>query len=213
MNNLLHLFFPNDDRKFFCMLAELSIRVARGARIFKDFVDTYQKLPQKERSQRVVDIKELEHQCDELAHLLTLRLQTKHTHYQETVHAAATELAAMMDAISAASRRMVLFHVEEINPELQQLALLVNNSCQEVATLMQQLQKPKDRLKTINRIKGLETEADYVYTLAMTELFSSKHDARELLVFKDLYDVLEDVVDQTECVARIVENMVAKERL
>ncbi len=215
MNQLRQLLFPTDDRKFFRMLVELSGQISRGATVFKDFVDTYEKLSDQEKGQRVADIKELEHRCDELSHIIIMRLNSSNTNavHMETIHALASLLGTTMDGISDVSRRIVLFRLIKTTVELQQFALLVNNSCKEVHVMIEQLRAPRNINKSIIRIHGIERETDYVYHLAMADLFAVKQrDARELIILKDLYDLLENIVDKTEFSARVVENMVAKDK-
>lgn len=212
MGFLQQLLFPGDDRKYFRMLVDLSTQVSRGAIIFKDFVDTYEQLSDQDRSQRTADIKEMEHRCDELSHIIIMQLnKAEDVSHAATIHAAASLLATIMDGISSVSKRMLLFGVAKSNDDLKQFALLVHNSCKELPQLMQQIHAPHRAHQTITRIHGIEREADYVHNLAMASLFASKRDARELVIFKDLYDLLEDIVDNTEYTARVVENMVAKE--
>lgn len=214
MNQLRQLLFPSDDRKFFRMLVQLSEQVSRGAAVFKDFVDTFETISDQERSQRVVDIKELEHRCDELSHIIVMGLNKSNTNviHLQTIHASASLLATIMDGISSVAKRMVLFQLGKTNSELQQFAIFVNNSCKELVALMQQLRNPRHIHKTIIRIHGIEREADYVHNLAMADLFATKKDARDVIILKDLYDKLEDIVDNTEYVARAIENMVARDR-
>ena len=215
MNQLRQLLFPSDDRKFFRMLSDLSAQVSRGAAIFKDFVETYEKLSDQERGQRVADIKELEHRCDELSHIIIMRLNHSNTNvvHMQTIHAAASLLATIMDGVSDVSRRIVLFRLLKTTVEVQQFSLLVCNAAKESHALMQQLHAPVHINKTIIRIHGIEREADYVYHLAMADLFSVKQrDARELIILKDLYEAMENIVDNTESLARVVENMVAKDK-
>lgn len=214
MGLLRQLLFPSDDRKFFRMLVELSNQVFRGATIFKDFIDTYERLSEQERSQRVADIKELEHRCDELSHIIIMRLNSSNTHiiHMQTIQAAASLLATIMDGISTASRRLILFRVAKTNAEVQQFAVLIFNSCKELFSLMQQLHDMENIHKTIIRIHGIEREADYIYNLAMAALFEEKHDAKVIIIFKDIYDILENVIDNAEYTARAIENMIAKDR-
>lgn len=215
MNQFMQLFFPSDDKKFFRMLVELSTHVSRGAIVFKDFVDTYEKLSDQEKGQRVADIKELEHRCDELSHIIIMRLNHSNTNviHMQTIHAAASLLATIMDGVSDVSRRIVLFRLLKTTNEIQQFSLLVSNAAKEVHALMQQLHAPTNINKTIIRIHGIEREADYVYHLAMADLFSVKQrDARELIILKDMYEAMETIVDTAESIARVVENMVAKDR-
>ncbi len=209
----MRLLFPSDDKRIFRMLTGLSGRVAHGATVFKDFVDTYGQLAQKERSLRVADIKEMEHLVDEATQVLLKRLLKSNVHQgrREALHASATLLMRCMDAMSVASRRMILYRLEETDDELKQMALLVNNACFELKSLVEQLHVPKHVQKTLTRIHGLETEADYVYNLAMARLFRRKRDARELIITKELYDILEGVVDKANYAAVALENMMIRE--
>ena len=133
MNQLMQLLFPSDDRKFFRMLVELSAQVSRGAAVFKDFVETYEKLSDQERGQRVADIKELEHRCDELSHIIIMQLNHSNTNvvHMQTIHAAASLLATIMDGVSDVSRRIVLFRLLKTTADVQQFSLLVCNAAKD----------------------------------------------------------------------------------
>ncbi len=210
MNALWQLLFPTNDRKYFRMLAELSDIVSRGGTIFKDFIDTYEELSDQDRGQRVADIKELEHRCDELSHSIIMQLGASRVSpaHRHAIHNAASMLALIMDGISSVSKRMVLFQLEATNTEIQQFSLLVNNSCRDLNILFMNLSKPLEVRKLIIRIHGIEREADYVYNLAMADLFSSKQEAKYIIIHKDLYDALETVIDNVEFTSRIIENMI-----
>ena len=213
MNPLRQLLFPTDDRKFFRMLLQFSEQVSRGATVFKDFVDTYEQLSPQDRAQRTVDIKELEHRCDEMSHIIIMRLNHSDTNviHMQSIHSLASLLSTIMDSISSASKRMLLYGVTKSNEDLQQFALLVNNSCKELVVLLQNFKESARAHQSISRIHGIEREADYVHNLAMAGLFASKRDTKEIIIFKDLYDLLEQTVDDVEHASRVVENMIAKE--
>lgn len=213
MNQLRQLLFPSDDKKFFRMLLEFSEQISRGATVFKDFVDTYEQLSPQDRAQRVVDIKELEHRCDEMSHIVIMRLNHSDTNviHMQSIHSLASLFATIMDGISSVSKRMLLYGVVKPNEDVQQFALLVNNSCKELVVLLANWKSSTRAHQSINRIHGIEREADYVHNLAMASLFASKRDAKEIIVFKDLYDLLEQIVDNTEYASRVVENMISRE--
>lgn len=203
----MDLFCPPEDRKFVRMTAELAELVAKGAVIFKDFIDAYEELAEQERGKRVADIKEIEHRCDELSHLITLRMQSARVVQKHALLNSAVMLSVIMDGISSASKRMVLFRISETNSEIQQFAVLINNSCKELACVLHQLSRPQEARKTIVRIHGIEREADYVYNLALADLFVSKKDAKEIIMLKDIYEILETAIDNTEYASRYIENM------
>ncbi len=213
MNALRQLLFPTDDRKFFRMLLEFSEQVSRGATIFKDFVDTYEQLSLQDRAQRAADLKEVEHRCDEMSHIIIMRLNHSDTNvlHMQSIHSLASLFATIMDGISGVSKRMLLFGVTVPNEDVQQFSLLVNNSCKELVVLLSHWKESARAHQSISRIHGIEREADYVHNLAMASLFASKRDAKEIIILKDLYDLLEQIVDNTEYASRVVENMISKE--
>jgi len=205
---MMDIFCPPQDKKFVHMTAELAELVARGATIFKDFIDAYEELSDQEKGQRVADIKEIEHRCDELSHLIMLRMQSARIMHKHALLNTAAMLGVIMDGISSASKRMILFRVSQTNSEIQQFAVLMNNSCKELVCVLHQTQKKQEARKTIVRIHGIEREADYVYNLALAELFISKKDAKEIIILKDLYDLLESTIDNAEYASRYIENMI-----
>ena len=203
----MDLFCPPEDRKFVRMTAELAELVAKGAVIFKDFIDAYEELPDKEKCQRVADIKEIEHRCDELSHLIMLRMQSARVVHKYALLNTASMLSVIMDGISSASKRMVLFRISQTNPEIQQFVVLINNSCKELASVLHQLPKQQEARKIIVRIHGIEREADYVYNLALADLFISKKDAKEIIMLKEIYEILETAIDNVEYTSRYIESM------
>ncbi|MFA6888351.1 MAG: DUF47 family protein [Candidatus Woesearchaeota archaeon] len=205
----MDLLCPPKDKKIIRMTAELAEFVAKGAVIFKDFIDAYEELADQERGRRVADIKEVEHRCDELSHIISVHMQKNKLAKRQALSTISSMLPVIMDSISSVSKRMVLFHMTETNTEIQQFALLVNNSCKELSVLLQQTGNPEQARKTIVRIHGIEREADYVYNLALADLFlSPKTDVKEIIILKDLYEALETIVDNVEFASRHVENLI-----
>jgi hypothetical protein len=63
-------------------------------------------------------------------------------------------------------------------------------------------------LSTCKEIKRLENEADAVLRRALAELFNRKHDALEVIKWKELYETMESAVDRCEDVANVIEGIV-----
>ncbi len=204
----MNFFCPPKDKKYVRRMEELAELAARGATIFKDFIDTYEELSDQEKGQRVADIKELEHRCDELSHIINMRLQHAHVTQQHTLLNISAMLAVIMDSISSVSKQMVLFRIKATNAEIQQFTLLVNNGAKELVSLLKQVSKPSEARKTIVRIHGIEREADYVYNLALADLFMSKREAKDIIILKDIYEILETIVDNIEYTSQCVEHLI-----
>jgi uncharacterized protein Yka (UPF0111/DUF47 family) len=63
-------------------------------------------------------------------------------------------------------------------------------------------------IKICAEIDSLETDADHILRNAMTKLFRSEPDTRELIKLKEIYEHLETVSDKCEDVANIIEGIV-----
>ncbi len=70
---------------------------------------------------------------------------------------------------------------------------------------------PMDKVKTLNdRLQYLEGEADKAMLERLRDLYSGKHEALKAMAAKDLYELLEEVVDRCRDVGNIVTNIVLK---
>lgn len=68
-----------------------------------------------------------------------------------------------------------------------------------------------DQLKTLNdKLQYLEGEADKAMMDHYKDLFSGKHEPIKVIVMKDLYELLEKVVDRCRDVGNIISNIVLK---
>ena len=63
-------------------------------------------------------------------------------------------------------------------------------------------------LKTCEEIDQLESDADRVMRAAMSKLFRSATDAKEIMKLKAIYEQLETITDKCEDVANIIEGIV-----
>jgi len=57
-------------------------------------------------------------------------------------------------------------------------------------------------------INRLENEADYILRGAVAKLFRDENDIKNLIKFKEVYEILETVTDRCEDVANIIDGIV-----
>jgi len=62
----------------------------------------------------------------------------------------------------------------------------------------------------IDEIERLESEADSVYRKVMAELFSGRHDALDILRWKDVVEAIEGAIDSVEDASDEVQSIVVK---
>ena len=68
-----------------------------------------------------------------------------------------------------------------------------------------------DEIKTLNdRLQQIESEADDAIMELYRDLFSGKHDAIKVIVLKDLYELLEKVVDRCRDAGNVISHIALK---
>jgi len=82
-----------------------------------------------------------------------------------------------------------------------------------VTEMVKQLRKRPtvETIKGMNgRLQKVEGEADQLILDVLTELYSGKHDATKVMALKDLYELLEKVIDRCRDAGNVVTNIVLK---
>jgi uncharacterized protein len=69
---------------------------------------------------------------------------------------------------------------------------------------------PKRVTEVTHDLKMLEEEGDAVYHEAMGDLFGEGGDTLEVVKWKDLYDKIEDALDQCEDVGNVLQSIALK---
>jgi predicted phosphate transport protein (TIGR00153 family) len=168
-----------------------------------------------DRPGQVEQLKALEHQGDRYTHQTLAKLNTSFiTPFdREDIHALATKLDDILDAVDATGHRLLLYGVASVPARLKELAQLLLASAEEVQKAVLLLHDPRRQEEALQRcveINRLENEADQLHRQALADLFAHATDAVEVIKLKDLYAFLEEATDRCEDVANIVETIVIK---
>ncbi len=157
-------------------------------------------------------IKDIEHECDELSHKITVKLNKSFiTPFdREDIFTLSVALDDVMDYIDAGARAIIMYDIREINDHAKLLAKVIQSLSIEVNSAVAMLRKPDGMNQNIVEIHRLENEADDVYFRAIGELFHNQTDAITLIKWKELYEILENATDRCESVANIVESIILK---
>lgn len=202
-------FLPKDS-KFLEVFDLASSNIVRAVELFCKLLREPEKL-----AARVEELKELEHQGDRYTHETLARLNTSFVtpFDREDIHALATKLDDILDAVDATGHRLLLYRVGKVPPRLMLLADLLLASAREVQKAVVALHDPsrhKEALACCVEINRLENEADQVHREALADLFANYKDPVEIIKHKDLFAFLEEATDRCEDVANIIETIVIK---
>ena len=157
-------------------------------------------------------IKNVEHECDELSHSVTTKLNKSFiTPFdREDIYSLAMALDDVCDYIDASARSIVMYDIHGNDPHAQQLAIILEKLAARSSGPSHSCTVAKGMEQHLLNIQRLENDADDIYFRAMAELFKGSPDAVRLIKYKELYDMLENATDKCEYVGNIIESIVLK---
>ena len=160
----------------------------------------------------VKHIKDVEHECDELTHRVTTKLNKSFiTPFdREDIFALVVALDDVCDYIDAGARAILMYDIKEISDHAKHLAKVLQSLSIEINSAVSMLAKPDGLTEHIVEIHRLENEADDVYFRAIGELFQNQTDSMMVIRWKELYEILENATDHCERVANIIESIFLK---
>ena len=195
------------DEEFFRMFAEIAgiLRESAGhlCQLFAEpeRLDTH-----------VGTIKELEHRADTLTHDVMVRIDSTFVTPldREDIHLLASRLDDVIDLLDGTARRAQMFHITEVREPARQLASVLERAAGTIEAAVGKLRKPKEMTTHTRELKLLEEEGDAIYHEAVGLLFVGQPDPIEVIKWKELYDKLEDAIDQCDDVANVLESIALK---
>ncbi|MHB0939558.1 MAG: DUF47 domain-containing protein [Armatimonadota bacterium] len=197
------------DEKFFELFEKAAGVVLAGAETLHtmlcdfDNADTYRK-----------QIGDLEHEGDAVIHAVMDKLnRTFVTPFdQEDIRAIASRLDDIIDYTQAAAERLVLYQVKEPYPDSVELAGVLVKTVRQVQLVVGMLRDLGQRraiLEACIEINRLENAGDKLYREALGRLFCEGN-VIELMRWKEIFEQIEQAIDQCEDLADVIESVVVK---
>lgn len=197
---------PKDDG-FYDLFSEIASRVTKSTQLLCDLVANPVHLEQK-----VAAIKELEHQADGITHDVIVRLDESFVTPmdREDIHLLAYRLDNVVDLVDGTARRALMFRVTESPEPVVRLTDVLRRAAAEVEAGVRELRKRKEVVKRAQAIKVLEEEGDAIFGEALGNLFDGSMDPLSVIKWKELYDRIENAIDECEDVANVLESISLK---
>ena len=195
------------DAQFYDLFAQVASRMSGSATLLHDLFKDPSKI-----EQHVAAIKTLEHEADNLTHDTIDRInRTFVTPFdREDIHALAGHLDEVVDLIDGCARRASIFHIKESRKHGVILSEVLLRATICIEETVRKMKDPKVVSAANRQLKTLEEEGDALYHAAVEELFSTSTDAIEVLKWKELYDKIEDAIDQCEDVGNTLQSIALK---
>ncbi len=130
---------------------------------------------------------------------------------RDDIHKLISNMDDILDLIQDVAESAMLYDLQRITPEAQQLSELNEMCCKRVQMAVRMLPSMDNAeaiLRLCREIDQLESDADRVMRAGMSKLFRDESDVRPLIKLKQIYELLEAVSDKCEDVANLLEGVV-----
>lgn len=196
------------EEQYFALFAKMGTKLQEAGALLVEML----KGPDTEFESASKRIKHVEHECDELTHTVTTRLNSSFiTPFdREDIYTLCVALDDVCDYIDAAGRAVVMFDIHQLDTYSIKLAEILRKQADEINSALLLIEHFKGLGPHLLEIQRLENEADDVYFKAMAELFKNSTDGVQLIKSKELYEILESGTDKCEYVGNIIESIVLK---
>jgi uncharacterized protein Yka (UPF0111/DUF47 family) len=206
---ILSAFMPKEE-DFFVLFQHLSDHALEAIETLKGVTDDFSRLPY-----AVTKIDEIEHASDEVVHGIVDRLNTTFVTPllldREDIYRLAERLDDVTDHTKGVIDRFRTYDIQQVTPHCQKMAdLLLQSGC-----LLRDNMHNLHSLQPGNNpycatINELENQGDAVLKEALGALFREAEDARDIIKWKDIYEMMEEALDMCEDAANLVEAVVVK---
>ena len=209
IQRVMHFFMPKEE-EFFGLFAQMSNEAHKAALLLQTMLQEY---PGGEVTP--AQIEEVEHGADKLRreciHRLNETFVTPILFDRTDILQLTDTLDDVVDYTKAVSDRMNLYEVASVPPAAHKLAELLvaaTDALREVCGRLEQV-KPGE-IDFVHRVNALENQGDDVLRQGLADLFHSDVGPIEVLKWKEIYDYLEEALDQCESTANAIEAALVK---
>ena len=199
---------PRDER-FFDLFEQAAAIGVTGAETLRRMLEDLNHAEQYRQ-----DIADLEHSGDAVIHEVIDKLNRMFVTPldPEDIRALASRLDDIIDFTQAAAERLVLYNVT--TPHAASLTLTdeliaTTREVQLVVGMLRDLSQRRRIIEHCIEINRLENAGDKIYREALGNLFRSG-DLIELIRWKEVYEEIEQAIDECEDLADVIESVVVK---
>ncbi|MDQ3010860.1 MAG: DUF47 family protein [Acidobacteriota bacterium] len=196
------------EEKYFSLFNNLASHLTESTKLLQNLFSDFDN-----RASYAEQIKVVEHKCDEITHEIIKKLnQTFITPIdREDIHALATGLDDIVDAIEYTAKRIILYHVAQSTEHARKMCDVMVRLTAHLQTAVGALGNNGEQvLADCIAIHTLENEGDVYHHQAVEKLFAEEKDPITIIKMKEIYEKMERMIDKAEDVANVLEAIVLK---
>lgn len=195
------------DEEFFNSFRQLAEHIGRAAQLLGQLFDN-----PKESLRLAAEIKKVERDGDQIVHDINSRIDTSFVTPldREDIHLLAKRLDNVIDLIHGTSRRVVIFRVNESRDGAKEMAAIIGRCANEIQQSVGNITKREKMLAHSQAMKSMEEEGDVLYAASVAKLFEVDTPAIEVIKWMEIYEKLEEAIDECEDVSNVLESIALK---
>lgn len=195
------------DETFFDHFRQLAEYIGSSAVLLKQLLEH-----PADAARIAAEIKKVETDGDAIVYLINQRIDTSFVTPldREDIHLLAKRLDNVIDIINGAARRVVMFRVIVSRAGGVRMADVIVRASREILESVADVTKPKRMAEHSRAIKVMEEEGDALYAECVGALFAHDEPAIEVLKWKEIFDALEQAIDECDDVSNVLESIALK---
>lgn len=199
-------FLPKQ-RKFYEILSELTLNILDAAKLLNEMLVKHENF-----AEYSSNIHLIENKCDELTHKVINELnETFITPIdREDIYSLTNSLDDIIDAINAIAIRVHLYKIKNRIPFGSQLSEILLEQVKVLAEVIKGLKDYDGIFEKLVHIRNLETEGDVMFREAISHLFETEQDLKELIKQKEFLENMERAVDKCQTATIVIEGILIK---
>ncbi|MBI2044348.1 DUF47 family protein [Candidatus Pacearchaeota archaeon] len=211
MGSIINWIVPREE-KFFEMLSRQATINVEGGNEFKRFIDNYNSINPTQRAELLKKIDSIKDREKELSRKIITDINTTFITPidKEDIHQLTVLLSDVIRLVYKTTKRLIIFKVDKTDSFIEKQAEIVVRIINKVNEQFSELMKMKNLERFHSEIHQLENDGDTVYQNALFNLFNTRKDAVEIIKYKEIYELLEKIVDKCKSITNVVENIVVK---
>ena len=196
------------DTSFYDLFTEQANHLVAGASLLAEMLGDGN-----DREGTAKRMREAEHNCDESTHNIVRRVNSTFVtpFDREDIYNLAAGLDDVMDFMEEAVDLVVLYGVHTLPADTAEQVEVLQRMADLTADAMPRLRTMKDLEEYWIEVNRLENQGDKTYRRILSELFTGRYEALDVLRLKGVVDSLEAAIDAFETVANTVEQIAVKE--
>lgn len=189
------------------MFGQLAVHLQNSAGLLRDLLQQPQRM-----NELVEAIKREEHAADNLMRDIIQRINSTFITPidREDIFHLSSRLDNVIDLLDGTARRAQMFRIVDVREDALRLADILIRASRSIELGVLGIKKPNVVEAQARELKVMEEEADAIYHEAIGKLFDGSADALEVIRWKEIFDKLEDAMDECEDVANVLEGISLK---